>query len=234
MYSRQDFGPSKLSLSGQQRLRCIRDRTLVPRSYLFWASSAFDVFEVGLWSLGVISFGPAAPSMYSRQDFGPSKLSLSGQQRLRCIRGRTLVPRSYLFRASSAFDVFEVGLWSLGVISFGPTAPSMHSRQDFGPSKLSLSGRQRLRCVRGIRSRTSAPRVISFGLAAPSRRLRQVFDLSSCFFRLNNTFRDPGSNFGPLNHLVLTCLPSYQRSSINMPEFWWHYTSSDAVCQIRR
>jgi hypothetical protein len=27
---------------------------------------------------------------------------------------------------------------------------------------------------------------------------------------------------------------SYQRSSFNMPESWWQYTSSDAVCQIRR
>jgi hypothetical protein len=89
------------------------------------------------FTLRVNSFGPAAPSMYSRQDFGPSKLSLSGQQCLRCIRGRTLVPRSHLFRASSAFDVFEAGLWSLEVISFGPAAPSMHSgysKQDFGPS----------------------------------------------------------------------------------------------------
>jgi hypothetical protein len=178
-------------------------------SQFFRASSTFDVFEAGLWSLENISFG---------------------QQRLRDIRSRTSVPRA---------------------IPFGPAVPSRYSKQDFGLSKLSLSassafeifevgfrslelsfsGQQRLR---GIRSRTSVPRVISFGLAAPSRRLRQVSDLSSCFFRLNNTFRDLGSNFGPLNHLVLTCLPSYQRSSINMPEFWWHYTSSDAVCQIRR
>jgi hypothetical protein len=101
--------PSKLFLSGQQRLRCIRGRTSVPR---------------------VIPFGPAAPSMYSGKDFGPSsypfrassafdvfeaglrslELSLSGQQRLRCIRGRTSVPR---------------------VISFGPAVPSRHSRQGF-------------------------------------------------------------------------------------------------------
>jgi hypothetical protein len=107
-------------------------------SQFFRASSAFDVFEAGLRSLEVISFGqqrlrdirsrtsvpraipfgPAAPSRYSRQDFGPSKLSLLGQQRLRDIRGRTSVPRSYLFR---------------------PAAPSRYSRQDFGPSRLSLS-----------------------------------------------------------------------------------------------
>jgi hypothetical protein len=167
-YSRQDFGPSKLSFS---------------------ASSAFEIFEAGLWSLEVIFFG---------------------QQRLRDIRSRTSVPRSYLFR---------------------PAAPSRYSRQDFGPSKLSLSASSAFEI---FEAGFLVPRVISSGLAAPSRRLRQVSDLSSCFFRLNNTFRDPGSNFGPLNHLVLTCLPSYQRSSINMPEFWWHYTSSDAVCQIQR
>jgi hypothetical protein len=90
-YSRQDFGPSncffwassafklfeaglrslELFLSGQQRLQVIRGRTLVPR---------------------IVSFGPAAPSSYSRQDFGPSNC---------------------FFRASSAFKLFEAGLWSL-------------------------------------------------------------------------------------------------------------------------
>jgi hypothetical protein len=148
----------------------------------FFGDSAF-------FALRVISFGPAAPSMYSRQDFGPS---------------------SSFFRASSAFDVFEAGLRSL---------------------EFFLSGQQRLRCIRG---RASVPRAISFGPAAPSRNSRQGFNLSSCFFRPNNTFRNSSSSFGPWNHLDLTCLPSYQRSSINMPEFWWQYTSSDAVCQIRR
>jgi hypothetical protein len=81
----------------------------------------------------VISFGPAAPSMYSRQDFGPS---------------------SYPFWASSAFDIFESGLRSLElslsgqqrlrhvrvrapvprIISFGPAAPSTYSSQGTGPS----------------------------------------------------------------------------------------------------
>jgi hypothetical protein len=119
--SREFFGPSKLFLSGQQRLQDIRGRTLVPRGYSFRASSAFEIFE----------------------------LYLSGQQRLRDIRGRTLVPRSYPFRASSAFEIFEVGLWSLEAIPFGPAAPSRYSRFDFGPSKLSLSGQQRLRDIRG-------------------------------------------------------------------------------------
>jgi hypothetical protein len=128
-YSRQGFGPSNC---------------------LFWASSAFDIFEAGLRSLElslsgqqclrhvrgrtsvprIISFGPAASSTCSRQDFGPS---------------------NYLFQASSAFDMFEAGLWSL---------------------ELSLSGQQRLRHIRG---RASVPRIISFRPAAPSGYSRPGF-----------------------------------------------------------
>jgi hypothetical protein len=79
-----------------------------PSDYLFSGSSAFDIFESGLWSLElslsgqqrfrhirvraldprIISFGPAALSTYSRQDFGPS---------------------GYPSRASSAFETSEVG-----------------------------------------------------------------------------------------------------------------------------
>jgi hypothetical protein len=29
-------------------------------------------------------------------------------------------------------------------------------------------------------------------------------------------------------------ISGYQRSPLNIPESWWQYTSSDAVCQIRR
>jgi hypothetical protein len=138
------------------------------------------------------------------------ELSPSGRQRLRDVRGRTSVPR---------------------VISFGPAAPSRRSRQDFGPSSyplragsafetseagppslgLSLSGQQRLRDIRG---RASICRVASFDPIIPSG--------------------NSGSSLEPLNHFLRTCLPSYQCSSINMPEYWWQYTSSDAVCQIRR
>jgi hypothetical protein len=89
--SREFFGPSKLSLSGQQRLRCIRDRISVPRSYLS-----------GQQRLRCIRDRILVPRSY-----------LSGQQRLRCIRDRISVPRSHLFRASSAFEVFEAGLRSL-------------------------------------------------------------------------------------------------------------------------
>jgi hypothetical protein len=145
------------------------------------------------FALRVNSFGPAAPSMYSRQDFGPS---------------------SPFFWASSAFDVFEAGLWSLEsfllgqqrlrcirgrtsvprVLSFGPAAPSMYSRQDFGPSspffrassafdvfgvglrslELSLSGQQRLQAIRG---RASIFRAASFDPIIPSEIRVRVSDL---------------------------------------------------------
>jgi hypothetical protein len=94
-----------------------------------------------------ILFGPAAPSMYSSQGFGPSSYSFrassafdvfesglrslelffSGQQRLRCIRVRASVPRINFFRASSAFDIFESGLRSLELTLVGPAAPSSYS-----------------------------------------------------------------------------------------------------------
>jgi hypothetical protein len=173
----------RIVFSGQQRLRCIRDRIFGPSNcifgpaapltyssqgfgpsnYLFRASSAFDIFESGLRSFEfslsgqqrlrhirvrasvprIISFGPAAPSTYSSQGFGPS---------------------SYLFRASSAFDIFESGLWSL---------------------ELSLSGQQRLR---HIRIRASVLRVFSFGPAAPLTYSSQGFGPSSYLFRASSAF----------------------------------------------
>jgi hypothetical protein len=145
------------------------------------------------FALRVISFGPAAPSMYSRQDFGPSsyffrassafdvfeaglrslELFLSGQQRFRCIRGRTSVPR---------------------VISFGLAVPLRHSKQDLGPSsylfraisafetfeaglrflELPLSGQQRLRDIRG---RASIFRAASFDPIIPSEIRVRASDL---------------------------------------------------------
>jgi hypothetical protein len=85
-------------------------------------------------SLELFVFGPAAPSTYSRQGFGPSNYLFSGQQRLRHIRGRASVPRIISFRASSAFDIFAVGLRSLELSLFGPATPSTYSRQGSGPS----------------------------------------------------------------------------------------------------
>jgi hypothetical protein len=92
----------------------------------------------------IVSFGPAAPPRYSRLDFGPSNC---------------------LFRASSAFKIFEAGLWSL---------------------ELPLSGQQRLQDIRG---RTLVPRIASFGPAAPSRYLRPDCGPSNCLFRASNAFK---------------------------------------------
>jgi hypothetical protein len=89
----------------------------------------------------IASFGPAAPSRYSRQGFGPSnyffrassafkifeaglrylELLLSGQQLLQDIRGRASVPRIVFFRASSAFKILEAGLQSLELL-FRPSS----------------------------------------------------------------------------------------------------------------
>jgi hypothetical protein len=159
----------ELLFSGQQRLRIIRVRASVPR---------------------IAFFGPAAPSYYSSAGFGPLncllrassafvlfecglrslELPSSGQQRLRIIRVRASVPR---------------------IAFFGPAAPSYYLSAGFGPSncllwassafvlfecglrslELFLSGRQRLQDIRG---RASAPRIVSFGPAAPSRGSRRA------------------------------------------------------------
>jgi hypothetical protein len=150
------------SSSGQQCLRIIQVRALVPR---------------------IVFFGPAAPPNYSSVGFGPSnhfhransaselfecglrslESSSSGQQRLRIIRVWTLVPR---------------------IIFIGPTAPPNYSSAGFGPSNRLLrassaselfecglrslesysSGQQLLRI---IRVRASVPRIVFFGPAAP-------------------------------------------------------------------
>jgi hypothetical protein len=113
------FGPAAPSIYWRQGFG--------PSNCFFRASSAFNIFEAGLWSLELLllgqqrlqyirgralvpriaSFGPAAPSRYSKQDFGP----------LNCF-----------FRASSSFNIFEAGLWSL---------------------ELLISGQQRLQYIRG-------------------------------------------------------------------------------------
>jgi hypothetical protein len=196
-----------------------------PSNRFFRASSAFKLFEAGLWSpespfsgqqclqvirgrtsvLRIAFFGPAAPLRYLRTGFGPS---------------------NYFFRASSAFKIFEVGLRSLElflsgqqrlqdirgrasaprIISFGPAVPSRYSRQGFGPSnyffwassafkifeaglrplELFLSGQQ---CLQDIRGRASVHRIISFGPAVPSRYSRQGFGPSNCLFWPNDAFR---------------------------------------------
>jgi hypothetical protein len=113
----------ELSLSGQQRLRHIRGKTSVPRT---------------------VAFGPAAPSTYSKREFGPSNCR---------------------FRASSAFDVFEAGLRSLELLLSKPAAPSKCSKQDFGPLNRLFQASSAFRIFEaGLR----VPELFSFGLAVPS------------------------------------------------------------------
>jgi hypothetical protein len=86
----------------------------------------------------IVSFGPAVPSSYSRLGFGPSNC---------------------LFRASSAFKLFEAGLWFL---------------------ELSFSGQQ---CLQVIRGWALVPRVVLFGLAMLSRRSSLNYEPSNHPFR---------------------------------------------------
>jgi hypothetical protein len=129
-----------------------------PSDHLFRASSAFKLFEAGLRSLEspfsgqqclqvirgwtsvprITFFGPAVPSSYSRPDFGPS---------------------NRLFRASSAFKLFEAGLRSL---------------------ESPFSGQQHLQVIRG---RASVPRIVFYGLAIPSKCLSLSHRPSKCIPR---------------------------------------------------
>jgi hypothetical protein len=124
--------------SGYSRL------SIAPSICLFWASSAFRLFEAERRSLDfpfsgqqclqvirgwasvprIAFFGPAAPSGYSRLSVAPSIC---------------------LFRASSAFKLFRAGRRSL---------------------ELSFSGQQ---CLQAIRGWASVPRVVLFGPAMLSR-----------------------------------------------------------------
>jgi hypothetical protein len=169
----------KILSSGQQCLAIIRAWASVPRIISLRASSALQLFELGLRSLELFSlsqqglciirawasvprivfFRPAVPSNYSGSGFGPS---------------------SYLLRASSASVLFGCGCQSL---------------------ELSFSGQQRLSFTR-IWVLTS-----SFRAFRPSALLFGLRSLKS-LFRAINALRS------------------------KYPNFWWQYTSSDAVCQI--
>jgi hypothetical protein len=105
------FGPSNclFRVSGALKLFVVGLRSL---DFFFRVSSTLKLFEAGLRSLElsfsgqqypqvirgraavprIVFFGPAVPSSYSRSGFGPA---------------------NRLFRASSAFKLFEVGLRSL-------------------------------------------------------------------------------------------------------------------------
>jgi hypothetical protein len=94
--------------------------------------------------LRIVFFEPAVPSSYSRLGFGPSNC---------------------LFRACSAFKLFEAGLRSL---------------------ELSFSGQQ---CLQVIRGWASVLRIVFFGPAVPSSYSRLGFSPSNCLFWFSNAFK---------------------------------------------
>jgi hypothetical protein len=110
------------------------------------------------------------------------------------------------FRASSAFKIFEAGLWSLELLlsaqqrlqdirgwtsvpritSFGPAAPSRYSRLDFGPLNCFFWASSAIKIFgAGLRSLE-----LFFGSAAPSNCSRSGFDPSNCLFRPSNAFKE--------------------------------------------
>jgi hypothetical protein len=131
-------------------------------------------------------------------------------------------PSSHLLRASRASILFEYGLRSL---------------------ESSSSGQQ---CLHIIRVRTLVPRIIFFGPAAPPNYssvdsgpfnpllwASSASELFECGLRSLESLSsgqqcfniDLGADSSPWNPTLCLHL---------MPEFWWQYTSSDVVCQIRR
>jgi hypothetical protein len=92
----------------------------------------------------IVFFGPAVPSNYSRPGFGPSDC---------------------LFRASSAFKLFEIGLRSL---------------------ELSFSGQQ---CLQVIRGWASVPRIVFFGPTVPSSYSRLGFGPLNCLLWASSAFK---------------------------------------------
>jgi hypothetical protein len=174
-------------------------------------NSVFRSFEGVLRSLELTIFGPTAPLSYSFRASSALDIFESGLRSLELTLFGPTAPLSYSFRASSALDMFESGLRSLELTLFGPTAPLSYSFRVSSAFDIFELGLRSLE-------------LILFGPEVPSSYLKQGFDLSSHFFRPDNTFGE--SRF--IYSSGLQC------SSINMPESWWQITSSDAVCQIRR
>jgi hypothetical protein len=149
------------------------------------------------------------------------------------------------------------------IIFFGPAAPLHHSSVGASPSnyplrassasasfecgrqslELSSLGRQRLYFTR---VRALVPQIIFFGLAVPLHYSSAGVSPSNCLFWASTASTllelgvlDPSIRiFRPLAFFWASfpqsSISGYQRSPLKIPEFWWQYTSSDAVCQIRR
>jgi hypothetical protein len=112
----------------------------------------------------IVFFGPAVPSRYSRQGFGPSNC---------------------LFRASSAFKIFEAGLRSLELSFLGQQC-LQDIRGRASVPRIVFSGQQRFQDIRG---RALVPRIVFFGPAAPSRYSRQGFGPLNRLFWPSDAFK---------------------------------------------
>jgi hypothetical protein len=213
----------------------------VPSNCLFWASSAFKLFEPGLRSFElsssvqqclqaarawasvprIVFFGSAVPLGCSSLGFGPSNC---------------------LFWASSAFKLFEPGLRSLElsssgqqspqairdwtpvprIVFFGPAEPSSYSRVGSGPSNYRLRISRALELLE-IRFR-------SLELLSSGRQCPRVFRAWTLVPRI--------LFFGPAVLLPYSSMDSGLSdlcfTTLFIPKFWWQHTNSDAVCQIQR
>jgi hypothetical protein len=102
-----------------------------------------------------------------------------------------------LFRASSAFKLFEAGLRSL---------------------ELYFSGQQ---CLQVIRGWASAPQIVFFGPAVPSSYSRLGFGLSNCLFRASSAFKlfEAGLRILELSFLAQQCLQSVRAMDLRIIPF---------------
>jgi hypothetical protein len=108
------------------------------------ACSFEGVFDSWLNLSQIAFFGPAVPPCYSRPGVGPSNCLFRASSAFKLFEAG-VGPSNCLFRASSAFKLFEAGCRSL---------------------ELSFSGQQ---CLQVIRGWASVPRVVLFGPAMLSR-----------------------------------------------------------------
>jgi hypothetical protein len=89
-----------------------------PSNCLLQARRAFKLFESGLWSLKLSSSGQQSPQAI--RDWAPvPRIIVFGSAEPSNYSRPGFVPSNYLLRAGSAFEFFELGLWSLELFSSG-------------------------------------------------------------------------------------------------------------------